>query len=376
MIKKVLVLALISSTLVSCKGEEENKTLAELLKNKTEYESKVKLYSDSVNLMKDKIKLLDTAIVGAKVRVKTVDEVPFSEIVKLQGTVEADKNVLVSPQSSGVIKGIFVKEGQRVSAGSTLASLDSDILNQNKKEIEKALELAVYVFDKQTKLKEQGVGTELQYEQAKNQKESLESKLKTLNTQTSKSRVSSPISGYVDKIIPNVGEMASPQMPMFRILNLNKVTITVDISENYLSEINNGKSVSIYFPSIDLKLDNLKITRTGKFINPANRTYTVQIDVDNKKGQILPNLLAEVSITKSFNSNAIVVPSKSVFEDSEGVKYVYVMVDNKAVKTIVNEDFVSGNNTQINSNSSLKKGDVIIIDGGSALVDGDLVEIL
>jgi len=375
MIKKIITISAIALVAFSCKPEL--KGIEKLKEEKANFEKQIKTYTDSLKEVKLAIKALDTnKVEGLKIRTALVEQKPFSEIVKFQGTVKADKNVLVSPQSSGVIKGIFVKEGQRVSRGKTLASLDSDILSQSIKEVEKGLELATYMFDKQVKLKAQGVGTELQYEQAKNQKESLERKLATLSTQTSKSRIVSPISGYVDKILPNVGELASPQMPMFRVMNLSKVRVSVDISENYLKDIKRGNTVSVYFPSIDYRLDNLKVTSTGKYINPANRTFSVQIDIHNKDGIIIPNLLAEVSITKSHNKNAILVPSKSILEDNKGQKYIFINENNRATKRNIIIDFVAGEVTQISAESGIEKDMQIITDGCSVLLDGDLVEVM
>lgn len=309
------------------------------------------------------------------VTIATVKQEPFAEKVTFQGTVEADKNVLVSPQSNGVIRAIFVKEGQKVSAGSTLASIDSDIINQNVAEVEKALELANYMYEKQLKLKEQGVGVELQLEQAKNQKESLERKLATLGTQASKTRVSSPITGYVDEIMPKVGEMANPGMPMFRVINLDKVTVKADISENYLMDIKQGNPVEIYFPSINYTIKDLNITRSGKYINPNNRTYDIQIDLTNKEQSILPNLLAEVTVTKDFTEDALIVPSYSVLEDNKGQKYVYLYMDGVAKKQNIKVDFVDGDKTQVTKGSGLNKGDQVVVKGVSAIVDGEKVRL-
>lgn len=372
--KKAIIFTTSLLVVFSCGQPSDIDTLKQ---EKTKLKGEISSLEAELEKIEEKILALDTtkAEVFPDVTIAIVEQKPFAEKVTFQGTVEADKNVLVSPQSSGVIRGIFVKEGQKVSAGKTLASLDSDILNRNVAEVEKALELANYMFEKQLKLKEQGVGVELQYEQAKNQKESLERKLATLGTQASKSRVTSPITGYVDDILPKVGEMANPGMPMFRVINLNKVTVKADISENYLSEIKQGSSVEIYFPSIDYTIKDINITRSGKFINPNNRTYDIQVDLDNKEQTILPNLLAEVRVTKKFTDNAIVIPSKSVLEDNKGKKYVYLYNNGIAQKKSVIVDFVNGDNTQISEKSGLTKGDQVIVDGVTAIVDGERVNI-
>jgi membrane fusion protein (multidrug efflux system) len=372
--KKVFISILSVTILASCGGKTDG--LALLKAERAKLKGEITILETSLKSLEVKIYDLDTTNNAALARVEVSKSLikPFSEEVTFQGSIEANKNVMVAPQSSGAITNIYVKEGEYVSAGKSLASLDSDILSKNVKEVEKALELANYMLEKQTRLKEQEVGTELQYTQAKNQKESLEIKLATLNAQASKNIVSSPISGYVDKIFPNIGEMASPQMPMFRVLNLDKVTVVSEVSENYLNSIKSGSSVSVYFPSIDYRLNNLKVTRVGRFINPTNRTFPIQIDIVNTSGRILPNLLAEVKVTKKFTEKALLVPSKSIFEDNKGEKFLYVVKDGKASKKIIEVDFVEGDTTQLKS--GIEEGEGVIVRGGNAIIDGEKIEVV
>lgn len=370
---KKILFPIIALSLASCAGNSND--LEGLKKQKGDVQKEITALKGELEELNKQIEDKDTTkAVYPLVTIAEAEEMEFAEKVKFQATVEADKNVMVSPQASGAIKGIFVKEGQRVAAGKTLASLDSDILNRNVAELEKSIELATYMFEKQQKLKDQGVGVEIQYEQAKNQKESLERKLATLSTQASKSRVVSPISGYVDEVFPKIGEMASPQMPMFRVLNLDRVTIKSEISEDYLRDIKTGSPVTVTFPSLGIVKEQ-SITRTGKFINPANRTFEVQVDLKNTKGDILPNLLAELEVTKQFSKDALVIPSRSILEDSEGNKYVYLLANGKAKKTAVKVDFVQGDLTQLKKENGIAKGDKVIVRGVEAIVDGEKVTV-
>lgn len=376
--KKYILIAIPLSLVIlsSCGSTTENKNLTKLKEEKSKIKAEIEELKTELAQIDDKIALLDTTKKENLPLVTTAISVqkPFAERVTFQGTIEADKNVMVSPETNGVIEAIYVKEGDRVSAGSRLAKLDSDILNQNIAEIEKSLELANYMFEKQKALREKGVGTEVEFEQAKNQKESLERKLKSIKTQAGKSYVYSPISGYVDEIFPNLGELASPQMAMFRVLNLNNITIKSEISEDYLTSIKSGSKVSVYFPSIDYRLNNLSITRTGKYINPSNRTFPISIDVPNKDGKILPNLLSEVEVVKTKSDSAILIPSASIYEDSKGVKFCYTLTDeNIAKKQLIKVDYVQGDTTKIKE--GVKPGAEIVVRGASALVDGDKVKV-
>lgn len=373
-IKYIAITVLASSFLVGCGSKETKTPLGELLNKKSEFEMIIASLEDSLSMVEAKILELDSTRENnyPLVSLDTVANNSISEDVTFQGSVEADKTIMLGPETQGMVKSINVKEGQYVHAGKTLANLDSEILNKNIKEIEKSLELAEYLLEKQENLKKQGIGAEANFIQAKNQVESLESRLSTLKTQASKSRVVAPFSGYVDEIYTKLGEMASPAMPMMRIVNLDKVKVKAEVSEAYLMDIEVGNKVSLNFPSLN-KVVDAKVSSIGKYINPTNRTFPIQIEVSNKDKSIIPNLIAEVTVEKDFTKEAILVPSQSVLTDSEGSKYVYVYQNGMAKMRRVEVLYVKGNKTQISENSEVKPGETIITKGASAVSDGQKV---
>ena len=366
---------LASSLIISCGSKEESNTpLGQLLIKKTEFESRIATLEDSLNLVEAKILSLDSTKENnyPLVSLDTVSNNSISEDVTFQGSVQADKTIMLGPETQGMVKAIYVTEGQYVSAGKTLATLDSEILRKNIKEIEKTLELAEYLLQKQENLKQKGIGAEANYVQAKNQVESLQTRLATLKTQASKSALVAPFSGYVDEIYTKLGEMASPSMPMIRLVNLDKVKVKAEVSEAYLMDIEIGNKVTLNFPSLN-KVINAKVSSIGKFINPTNRTFPIQIEVANKDREIIPNLIAEVTVEKDFTKEAIIIPSASVLTDSEGMKYVYVYEMGVAKMRKVDVIYVKGSKTQISENSEVKPGETIITKGASAVSDGQKV---
>ncbi|MEN9001302.1 MAG: efflux RND transporter periplasmic adaptor subunit, partial [Flavobacteriales bacterium] len=325
-------------------------------------------------LLATKIELLDTTEKNYPlVSLDSVRSRSISEDVTFQGSVNADKTIMLGPEAQGIIKAIYVKEGQYVSRGKTIAVLDSEILRKNVQEIEKSLELAEYLLQKQQNLKDQGLGAEASFVQAKNQVESLKTRLATLKTQAAKSTVTAPFSGYVDEIFTKLGEMGSPAMPILRLVNLDVVVVKAEVSEAYLMDIEKGDKVSLNFPSIEKKIENARITSIGKFINPTNRTFPIQVELRNRDKSIIPNLIAEVTVEKDFTKDAILVPSSSVLTDSEGNKYAYVYENGMVAKRKVVVVFVKGDYTQISSASEVKSGDVIVTKGANGIADGQKV---
>lgn len=373
---KHLILSVIGISLIafSCQPTEAETPIGKLKKMQEDIEKRIFLLEDSVALLEAKIELLDTTEKNYPlVSLDSVRNRSISEDVTFQGSVNADKTIMLGPETQGVVKALYVKEGQYVSRGKTIAVLDSDILRKNVKEVEKTLELAEYMLQKQQNLKDQGMGAEANYVQAKNQVESLKTRLATLKTQASKSTIVAPFSGYVDEIFTKLGEMASPAMPIIRLVNLDMVVVKAEVSEAYLMDIEKGDKVSLNFPSIGKIINDANITSIGKFINPTNRTFPIQVELKNKDKEIIPNLIAEVTVEKDFTKDAILVPSTSILTDSEGNKYAYVFDNGLAKKRKVVVIYVKGDYTQISTASEVKTGDVIITKGANAISDGQKV---
>lgn len=374
LIKISITVIVFSVVAFSCKPKSNDTPLANLLEQQAGLETRIKLLEDSVAILDKLIEEKDTSEKNyALVTLDTVKNRPISEDVMFQGSVEADKSIMLSPETSGVIRSLLVREGQNVSRGRVLARLDSEIINKNILEVKKSLELAEYMLEKQQNLKNQGIGAEANYIQAKNQKESLESRLASLKTQASKSNVVAPFSGYVDEIFTKLGEVGNPGMPMLRLVNLEKVVVKAEVSESYLMDIQVGDKVSLNFPSIGKTVTNAKITSLGKYINPTNRTFPIHIELSNRDRKILPNLIAEVIVEKDFIKEAILVPSESILEDNKGNKYVFVYENGVAIRKAISVLFVKNEVTQIAGSSEVKEGDIVIRKGASALNNGDKV---
>ncbi len=299
----------------------------------------------------------------------------FAHWVSFQASVEARKNIVLNAEMGGVIRSINAEEGQFVKRGKVLVVLDSDVISQNISELESSIELAEYMRDKQQKLFDQNIGTEYDLKQAESQLEQLNRKLATLRTQAGKSVIAAPFDGYVEDIGSYVGELAAPQIPLVRFINLDMVTIVAEVSEAYINKITEGTRARVRFPALDTTLNDLLVTRTGKIINPSNRTFRVEIDIQNKDNLIVPNLLAEVDFQDHAQKNALTVPSKSILEDKDGNSFLYLVNnDSTVVRRTVSSVFSYQGTSVIES--GLKEGDIIVVNGAEGLVDSMKVDIL
>src|SRR5690606_14136693 len=186
--------------------------------------------------------------------------------------------VMISAETAGTIERVHVKEGQRVGAGQVLVTLDAAILRNAVAELKTSLELANTIFEKQSRLWEQKIGTEVQYLEAKNNKESLERKLATTQSQLAQAVVKAPFAGTVDDVTAREGEMASPGVPLVRITSPQDTYIKADISERYIGKLGVGDEVEVYFPVQDMRAKST-IAAVSQVINPENRTFSVEVKI-------------------------------------------------------------------------------------------------
>ncbi len=310
------------------------------------------------------------------VQVKPVQPQTFKHYISVQGTVESDNNILISPKTGGVITAVYANEGDRVSQGQVLAVIDDAVLRESIEELKTGLDLATTVYEKQRNLWEQKIGSEVQYLQAKNNKESLERKLSTLNSQLAMTRITSPISGVVDEVNIKPGEAAMPGLGVIRVVNLSKIKVKAKMADSYIGTVKKGDDVKISLPDIKEEVDG-KVTFVGQVVNPQSRTFDIEVSLDNKEAKLKPNMLAVVNINDKTTQEAIVVDANFV-QQSEAGEVVFVannsnnnriQAEMRKVKTGLSY------NGQVEILEGLKAGDSLITAGYQDLVDGQIIKV-
>ena len=378
-ITRTLALTVLTSIVVSACGPKSDKEVVE--KKKAEVE-KLKAERTKLN---DKITALTAEIsklTGGEenlkskdVAVKAVTTSSFDHTVKTQGAVESLDNIQVSAKTPGVVTQVFVTEGQNVSAGQVLGQIDNSLIIRGIEELKSNLDLAKTVFDRQKNLWDQKIGTEVQYLQAKNNKESLERRLASLNEQNEQTRIKSPISGSVDEVTVKVGQNIAPGMPAVRIVNNSDLKVKAKISESYIPMIRKGNKAIITVPDLNNKVINAKVTFVGSNIDPLSRTFAVEVKLPSSS-DLRPNMTVEIKIVFETVDEAIVVPM-NVVQNVNGEKVIYT-IETKGNKTLAHKNVVKVAGVfddQAQISEGLKKGDQIITVGFQGLNDGDLVKI-
>lgn len=371
--KSIIISSVLFGLLLTACGEEKN--LDKLLAEKSKLRNELALIQDKINKLEVGKKELKPLVSLGEVERKN-----FVHKISVQGNVETDENILINAEMGGTITQVHVKEGQRVSAGQVLVSLDASILSSNMQELETQLEYAKYVLEKQEELKRRGVGSEFDYKAAKNQVDGLKSKMKSLGTQRGKSTIKAPFSGVIDQVYAKNGQLAGPQAPLLRLVNNSQIDITADISEKHLRNIKEGTEVSVSFPNFKDTAVLLKITNIGNFIDPTNRTFRIMSSLKNNK-IFLPNMLAQLEITDIDQKDALVVPSKSILKDQKNKDYVFVATKVKNNEYKLRKAFIqvvekyNGEAMIQLLSDDLKPGEKVVIDGARGVTEKDIVRI-
>ncbi|PSR55970.1 efflux RND transporter periplasmic adaptor subunit [Adhaeribacter arboris] len=317
-----LIAALVGFTACSKGGGTPEEQLAALKKQQSETQSKI---AELEGKVKSTGKETAPAAAAVQVVVQPVEPKTFDHFLEVQGRVDFDENVVVSPKVPGVLTSVRVDVGDRVTKGQVLATIDASILETSEQELLTGLELANTVFEKQQRLWDQKIGTEIQYLTAKNNKESLERRLATLRQQKDQYIIKAPISGVIDEFNPKVGEAVTPgsPMPVARIVNTSSMKVLAEISEANAGKINKGDEAIVVLPDLNKEFP-ATVTVVSQAINSSSRSFPVELSIKGgSKSELRPNMIALIKVKDYEKSKALVVPVNVVQRDDTG-DFVYV----------------------------------------------------
>lgn len=385
--KKLIITTVIALVVLSCGGNQgakiekvlESGDLSQIRAKKTELDKEKALLNAQIQKLEKKIKQLDPQEKIPLITTFQVKEDKFNHYLELQGSVATKQNLVVTPEFNGILKDIYVRKGQYVKQGQALANIDDGGLNQQLAQLQIQAELAKTTFERQERLWNQKIGSEIQYLQAKSNYEAQQHAIEQVQHQMSKTTIVAPFSGTIDDIIAEKGSVvAAGQSPVFRLVNLNNMYIEADVPENYLKNVTRGKTVQVNFPTIGKTMD-AKIKQASNFIDPANRTYKVEIAVPNRDKMIKPNLTARLKINDYTNDKAVLIPQNIISENANGQQYVYTVVNKnnkkgKAKRVIIETGKTEGDLIEVLN--GIKNGDEIIQEGARSVQDNQSVRIL
>jgi RND family efflux transporter MFP subunit len=383
--KKSLLLLITLITLASCGGDNKSvdavigsKDMAAVKAKRAELNKQQRELKADIDKLNEYIDDNEKKERPALITAEVIKDSIFKHYVEVQGNVETDQNVVLNAEYSGVLTNVYVKEGQRVSKGQRLAKIDDGGMSSQVAQQETQLALAKTTFERQEKLWNQKIGSEIQFLQAKTNYEAAKNATQQMRSQLGKTVLTAPFSGIIDEIISDPGQVVVPgQTPIIRLVNLSDMYVKASIPETYLKNIKKGTQVKVNLASINEEFTGT-VRQVSNYINPNNRSFDIQVEIPNKDGLVKPNLIATVKVNDYIAENAITVPENILQENAAGetIAYLYQPVNDSvgvAKRVILETGLSYENHTEVKS--GLKKGDTIIKEGAKTLRDGQKVTI-
>ncbi|WP_242120761.1 efflux RND transporter periplasmic adaptor subunit [Aestuariivivens sediminicola] len=385
--KYIYSLLFVTALLTSCGGDKK-KSVEDIIasdnielirKKKAELDATRQEISAQLKQLETKIKELDPQEKVPLITTFKTSETVFNHFIELQGSVDTKENLVIYPEFSGTLIDVYVKEGQDVTKGQLLAKIDDGGLSQQLAQLEIQRDLAKTTFERQERLWRENIGSEIQYLQTKSSYEAMNRSVDQLKDQVAKTTVRAPFSGTIDDVITEKGSVVGPgQSPLFRIVSLKNMYIETDVPERFITSVTKGKEVIVNFPVLNKEVKT-KVRQAGNFINPANRTFKVEVGVDNNDGSIKPNLMAKLKINDYINENAILIPQSIISENAEGEQFVYTITEKSGELAVAKREIIKTGRTQgdyIEVTSGLKSDIEIVDEGARSVKDGQQVKIL
>lgn len=385
--KKLIPLIALALLILSCGSKTQDSIEDVIATNdlKVIREKKAEVVAEQ-NRVKEQIRLLDEAIekldLNTKVPLITtyqVNEQVFTHYLELQGNVTTKDLLVIYPQYSGILTHVYVTEGQRVKKGQVLARIDDGGLSQQLAQLKIQAELSKTTFERQQRLWDQKIGSEMQYLQAKSNYESQAQAIAQLEQQVAKTVVTAPFSGTIDDVMSEQGSVVLPgQTELMRIVSLENMYIETDVPEKYVSSIKKSKKVLVDFPILSKQMES-RVRQVSDFIDPNNRTFKVEISVPNNDSSIKPNLTAKLSINDYTNEKALLIPQSVISENASGEQYIYVVKEKEGQDAVAEKRSIQTGQTQgdvIEVLGGLENGSEIILEGARSVNDGQKVKII
>ncbi|MFY0697487.1 MAG: efflux RND transporter periplasmic adaptor subunit [Balneola sp.] len=303
---------------------------------------------------------------------KTVATSTFASYVRVVGNVETSNDIMISAEVNGRVIDYRVEEGAQVKKGQTIVKIDDSKLKQEKARLEAMTSQTKEQYERLKKVyEEDGIGSELDYLNAKYAYEQSNSALESIKIDLENTSIKAPFNGEVEAIMVEEGEMVSPGMQVIRLIGSDAYKIVAGVPARYSDAVQIGDKVDVWFDTQVRDTLNSAINYVGGSINPQNRTFRIETRLPKNKTYKV-DMIANMKLKTVEQSNVLVISEEFVYsKDSRYV--VYVLSENEEGKAVANErDVKLGLSYQTNViiEEGLAEGDKLITLGSAFLDDG------
>jgi membrane fusion protein, multidrug efflux system len=367
----IIASIIVAFIVISC-GRDKQLQLSKLKQQQTKISEEIKnLETDLSSEQKEILNPEKFKFIG----LTDVKSDKFDHFIRVQGKLDGDQNAGVFAEAPGTISARYADVGQHVVKGQVLAQIDDQQYQSQLESLETQFKFAAEMFDKQKRLWDQKIGSEVQYLQSKTTKESLEQQIASLKQQIEKFKIKSPIDGTIEECNIKVGGVVSPdpRLVSFRVVEFKNLKVIAEVSEAYSARVQNGDKLIVSFPDVNKQVET-EVSFVSKYINPVNRTFLIESKIKSYSPDLKANMIAVIQINDYHSDNSILVPMNLIQTDQDG-SYVYVLRPKDKYSAAFKQLITIGNsyNGVAEVIKGLTVGDKVISAGFQELIDGEYV---
>ncbi|MBO4593773.1 MAG: efflux RND transporter periplasmic adaptor subunit [Bacteroidaceae bacterium] len=321
-----------------------------------------------------------TACGGSKEEQKKAPAVVKTEIANEQiglgnktyvGVVEEESSTAVNYNGSGMLTHVYVSQGQHVSRGQLIATVDATQARNMLHAAEAQMKQANDAYERMKILYDNNALPEIKWVETLSKVDQAKAQLDLAKKNLADCTIHAPASGVIGSEVKSAGETVLPAMTIATILNISNVKIKASIPEKEVAAIQPSTPTRITVDAIQATFEGGRIEK-GVEADVVTHTYDIRILVPNKGQQLLPGMVCNVEVKGSglstHDSSCVTVPITAVQQGAHGENYVWVMAGGKAHRQQVQLGNSRGDRIAISS--GLNTGDIIITEGFHRLSEG------
>ncbi|TVR04340.1 MAG: efflux RND transporter periplasmic adaptor subunit [Deltaproteobacteria bacterium] len=296
----------------------------------------------------------------------------FPDRVELVGELEAGRTTQIMVEVPGRITHLDVEEGDRVQRGQDLVRVDTSQQRAALGPLEVQLRALETEIARTERLIERGLGTEASLDQLVAQRDATREQIAQVNVTVRQSRTRATFDGIVVEKMAEAGEFANPGVPLLRVVDHSRMKVRVGLPENDIRFVREGQQVRVRIGALERSLDG-EITRIGVELDARNRTFPVEIALDNEDGSLRSGMRAVVTITRRTLDDALVIPRDAVVQGFDDVELMILDDDIARQRPVT---LGAGLGPFVVVEDGLESGERLIVRGHRRLVDGERVRVI
>ncbi len=312
------------------------------------------------------------------VEVTEVSRETFVEEIRLTAAVQANRDVEVAAEESGVIREILADKGASVEEGQPVAKIDDAILSAQMEQARAQADLAAHTWDRRKRLwEEDRVGSEIAYLEAKFAQEQAAANLRALEERLARTTIRAPFGGILDERRIEIGSMVSPGVVVGRIVDVDPLKVVAGVPERYAADVLIGAEAQITFDMLAGQVFRGRIGYVGATVDRQSRTFPIEIALRNPQGLVKPEMVANVVVSRREIPDAVVVPQDALVRVENGY-VVFVAERGQEGDVAVVRPVALGPSRRnlVVVSSGLEAGERLVVVGQKSVANGDRVNVV